>query len=79
MAIGAAKYSNTPGFGVRPAILEDYSSWGNQPTLLDADGNRLATPVVSGSGVLPQNASDAADTKTHMHVLHVTARMRFSL
>lgn len=47
MAVGASWYIWTPGFGVSPAILNDYSSWGNQPVLFDVMGNRLSQPVVS--------------------------------
>lgn len=44
--MGAAYYKDTPGYGVSPAVLQPYSSWGNQAIYLDADGNRLAQPKV---------------------------------
>lgn len=40
-AVGAADYSNTPEFGVDPAIINDFSSVGNTPILFDEEGNRL--------------------------------------
>ena len=43
-AVGAARYSNTPAFGVFPPILESFSSAGATPILFDLAGNRLATP-----------------------------------
>lgn len=46
MAVGAAYYQNTPGYGVSPALLEYFSSWGNQKVFYNAQGNRLATPQV---------------------------------
>jgi Subtilase family len=43
-AVGAARYSNTPAFGVSPPVLESFSSSGATPILFDLAGNRLATP-----------------------------------
>jgi hypothetical protein len=43
-AVGAARYSNTPAFGVSPPQLESFSSSGATPILFDLAGNRLATP-----------------------------------
>jgi Domain of unknown function (DUF4214)/Subtilase family len=43
-AVGAARYTNTPGFGVSPPVLESFSSSGGTPILFDLAGNRLATP-----------------------------------
>ena len=43
-AVGAARYSNTPAFGVSPPVLEFFSSSGTTPILFDVAGNRLATP-----------------------------------
>ncbi|HVN44344.1 MAG TPA: S8 family serine peptidase [Steroidobacteraceae bacterium] len=44
-AVGAAFFPETPLCGVTPAILEPYSSFGGDPILFDASGNRLAAPV----------------------------------
>lgn len=38
-AVGAARYSQTPPFGVTPALLEPFSSGGNTPILFDTAGN----------------------------------------
>ena len=43
-AVGAARYSNTPAFGVSPPVLESFSSSGTTPVLFDVAGNRLPTP-----------------------------------
>ena len=42
--MGAARYSNTPAFGVSPPVLEAFSSAGTTPVLFDPAGNRLPTP-----------------------------------
>jgi hypothetical protein len=47
MSVGAAGFLQTPGYGVSPALLRDYSSWGVQPLYYDAKGVRLTTPTVS--------------------------------
>jgi hypothetical protein len=44
--VGAALYFATPACGTSPATLEAYSSVGGAPTLFDASGTRLATPVL---------------------------------
>jgi hypothetical protein len=44
VAVGAARWSNTPAFGVNPPRLEPYSSGGDTPILFDTAGNRLASP-----------------------------------
>ena len=44
--VGAAFYFSTPACGTSPAQLESFSSLGGAPTLFDANGTRLATPVV---------------------------------
>src|SRR5262249_59407611 len=41
---GAARYSNTPPFGVPPPVLESFSSSGTTPVLFDPTANRLPTP-----------------------------------
>lgn len=46
MAVGAASYLDTPGYGQTPAALAYYSSWGTQRVLYDAAGNRLDIPKV---------------------------------
>lgn len=38
-AVGAARYSNTPDFGVTPPIAESFSSKGGTPILFDTAGN----------------------------------------
>jgi hypothetical protein len=43
-AVGAARYSNTPVFGVSPPMLASFSSAGPTPVLFDSVGNRLGTP-----------------------------------
>ena len=43
-AVGAARYSNTPAFGVSPPVLESFSSSGTTSVLFDPAGNRLPTP-----------------------------------
>ena len=42
-AVGAARYINTPAFGVSPPVLEVFSSTGSTPILFDQAGNRLTT------------------------------------
>ena len=41
-AVGAARYSHTPAFGVDPPLVEYFSSAGGTPILIDA----LGTPIV---------------------------------
>ena len=38
-AVGAARYSKTPAFGVSPPIVESFSSKGGTPILFDTSGN----------------------------------------
>ncbi|HWB14006.1 MAG TPA: DUF4214 domain-containing protein [Pirellulales bacterium] len=45
-AVGAADYTNTPAFGVSPAVKEPYSSAGGMPVYFDVNGNLLSTPSV---------------------------------
>ena len=40
-AVGAVNYTNTPEFGVDPAVINDFSAVGNTPILFDEEGNRL--------------------------------------
>lgn len=47
MSVGAAWYGDTPRYGVSPAVLETYSSWGQTTLYLDARGNRLAAPLLN--------------------------------
>ena len=44
--VGAARWLNTPAFGINPPLLEAFSSAGGTPILFDTAGNRLANPVV---------------------------------
>jgi Subtilase family len=44
IAVGAAAFRNTPGFGVSPAIQRSSSSAGGVPILFDVNGQRLAVP-----------------------------------
>ncbi|NEO32631.1 MAG: S8 family serine peptidase [Symploca sp. SIO3C6] len=46
LTVGAARYTQTPAFGVDPAQPEFFSSAGGSPILLDPDGNPLATPEI---------------------------------
>ena len=41
IAVGAAPYDWTPGFGVSPAIQESFSSAGGTPIFIDTNGDRL--------------------------------------
>jgi hypothetical protein len=45
-AVGAARYSRTPAFGVSPPELESFSSSGGTPILFDTAGNRLANAEI---------------------------------
>jgi len=42
MAMGATYYQQTPAYGVDPAIIEPYSSYGGIPNYFDIEGNRIA-------------------------------------
>jgi hypothetical protein len=59
-AVGAARYSNTPGFGVSPPLLESFSSPGTTPILFDQAGNRLATAEIRAKPEIV--APDGGDT-----------------
>jgi hypothetical protein len=48
VAVAAALYYETPACGTSPAVLERYSSYGDDPILFDTSGTRLATPVNRG-------------------------------
>ena len=41
MAVGAAAHEDTPGFGVSPAIVEEFSSLGGTPILFNIFGERI--------------------------------------
>jgi Subtilase family len=58
-AVGAARYSNTPAFGVSPPIVESFSSSGTTPILFDLAGN----PVSDSRSTKPEIvAPDGANT-----------------
>lgn len=40
-AVGAARYSQTPAYGVTPPLLESFSSKGGTPILFDTSGNPI--------------------------------------
>ncbi|HTM09644.1 MAG TPA: putative Ig domain-containing protein [Verrucomicrobiae bacterium] len=46
-AVGAARYSKTPAFGVSPPLLEFYSSAGGTPILFDTSGHSTNDPRMS--------------------------------
>jgi subtilisin family serine protease len=45
VAVAAAMYYQTPACGTAPAVLEPYSSYGDDPILFDTNGSALATPL----------------------------------
>jgi subtilisin family serine protease len=45
IAVGAARYTQTPAFGVNPPVIEPFSSAGGTPILFDSLGNRIK-PVI---------------------------------
>ncbi len=45
VAVAAAMYYQTPACGTAPAVLEPYSSYGDDPILFDTNGHALATPL----------------------------------
>jgi hypothetical protein len=44
LAVGAAAYKLTPGYGTNPAQIEPFSSSGQTPVMFTAAGVRLPTP-----------------------------------
>jgi len=40
--VGAARYSNTPAYGVSPPVVEGFSSKGGTPILFDTSGNAIS-------------------------------------
>ncbi|HEV2701578.1 MAG TPA: S8 family serine peptidase [Steroidobacteraceae bacterium] len=48
VAVAAAMYYETPACGTSPAVLEPYSSYGDDPILFDTNGAPLAAPVNRG-------------------------------
>jgi hypothetical protein len=48
VAVAAAMYYQTPACGTSPAVLEPYSSYGDDPILFDTSGAALATPQNRG-------------------------------
>jgi hypothetical protein len=48
VAVAAAMYYETPACGTSPAVLESYSSYGDDPILFNTSGVALATPVIRG-------------------------------
>jgi Ca2+-binding RTX toxin-like protein len=60
LGVGAARYQDTPAFGVTPPVIEAFSSAGGSPILFDTAGNRLATPEVREQPAI--TAPDGADT-----------------
>ena len=59
-AVGAARYSRTPAFGVSPPELESFSSSGGTPILFDSAGNRLANAEIGSKPEIV--APDGGDT-----------------
>jgi subtilisin family serine protease len=60
LGVGAARYQDTPAFGVNPPLIEAFSSAGGTPILFDTAGNRLATPEVRQQPDI--TAPDGGDT-----------------
>jgi hypothetical protein len=46
IAVGSVQVNRTPLFGVKPPVLDDFSSRGGTPILLDPQGRRLSPPDV---------------------------------
>ncbi|HTY93524.1 MAG TPA: S8 family serine peptidase, partial [Steroidobacteraceae bacterium] len=59
VAVGAALYFQSPACGTAPAVLEPYSSYGDDPVLFDTSGRALAAPVNRGKPDL--TASDGVN------------------
>jgi hypothetical protein len=58
MAIAAARYNNTPAFGVNPALTESFSSIGGVPILFNTSGERIPSKVrVQPSVTAPDGAN----------------------
>ena len=47
--VGAVDYHKTPAFGVSTPVLESFSSVGGGELLFDSSGNRLASPLATGT------------------------------
>ena len=62
LGVGAARYENTPVFGISPPVIEGFSSAGGSPILFDTAGNRLAAP--QGRQQPAVTAPDGADTRS---------------
>ncbi|QJW87955.1 S8 family serine peptidase [Spirosoma taeanense] len=43
-SVGAARFTQTPAYGVNPPIIEPFSSLGGTPLLFDDNGNRYQSP-----------------------------------
>src|ERR1051325_8929562 len=59
-AVGAARYSRTPAFGVSPPEIESFSSAGGTPILFDLAGNRLNSAEIGSKPEIV--APDGGDT-----------------
>jgi Calx-beta domain/Subtilase family len=59
-AVGAARYTRTPAFGVSPPELESFSSSGGTPILFDTAGNRLTNAEIGSKPEIV--APDGGDT-----------------
>lgn len=46
VAVGAVQVNKTPLFGVKPPVLDDFSSQGGTSILFDSQGNRLNIPEI---------------------------------
>lgn len=46
VAVGSVQVNRTPLFGVKPPVLDEFSSRGGTPILLDPQGRRLASPEI---------------------------------
>ena len=60
LGVGAANYRQTPAFNTSPPVIEDFSSVGGTPILVDTAGNRLATPEIRQQPDI--TAPDGTDT-----------------
>jgi hypothetical protein len=59
-AVGAARYTRTPTFGVSPPDIESFSSSGGTPILFDTAGNRLPNAEIGSKPEIV--APDGGDT-----------------